>query len=135
MDMNEVLTTVFTAVIAASTVIYTIVTFRLWKATQGSLDVAKATVLMNYLVTVAQEVEKTKEANPQAAMLLQQVAMLVTEVAMEHFLEEIKLSKQPRVRDALNKLDGLLRAHGVDPQSVPWFRPVAEKMKAGNSPT
>ncbi|MBZ5594339.1 MAG: hypothetical protein LAP39_19020 [Acidobacteriia bacterium] len=129
--MNEVLMTVFTAVIAVSTIIYTIFTFRLWKATQGSVDVAKATVLMSYLSTLAQEIEKTKATNPQAAMLLQQVAMLVTEASMESFLEDINMSKQPRVRDAMNKLDGLLRANGVDPHNVPWFRPVAEKMKAG----
>ena len=129
--MNEVLMTVFTAVIAVSTIIYTIVTFRLWKTTQGSVDIAKATVLMSYLSTLAQEIEKTKATNPQAAMRLQQVAMLVTEVSLERFLEDINFSKQPHVRDAMNKLDGLLRANGVDPQNVPWFRPVAEKMKAG----
>jgi tRNA C32,U32 (ribose-2'-O)-methylase TrmJ len=123
--------TVFTAVIAVSTIIYTIVTFRLWKTTQGSVDIAKATVLMSYLSTLAQEIEKTKATNPQAAMRLQQVAMLVTEVSLERFLEDINFSKQPHVRDAMNKLDGLLRANGVDPQNVPWFRPVAEKMKAG----
>ncbi len=129
--MNEVLMTVFTAVIAVSTIIYTIVTYRLWKTTQGSVDVAKATVLMSYLTTLAQEIEKIKETNPQAAMLLQQVAMLLTEASMERFLEDVSFRKQPRVRDAMNKLDGLLRANGVDPQNVPWFRPVAEKMKAG----
>ena len=64
-------------------------------------------------------------------MLLQQVAMLVTEASMESFLEDVSMSKQPRVRDAMNKLDGLLRANGVDPQTVPWFRPVTEKMKSG----
>ena len=57
--------------------------------------------------------------------------MLVTEASMESFLADINLSKQPRVRDAMNKLDGLLRANGVDPQAVPWFRPVVEKMRAG----
>jgi hypothetical protein len=36
------------------------------------------------------------------------------------------------VRDSLNKLDGLLRAQGIDPQAIPWFRPIAEKMKAGH---
>ena len=58
--MNETLMTVFTAVIAVSTVIYTIVTIKLWKATMSSVDVAKATVLMSYLTTLAQEVEKIK---------------------------------------------------------------------------
>ena len=124
--------TVFTAVIAVSTVIYTIVTIKLWKATMSSVDVAKATVLMSYLTTLAQEVEKIKIDNPQAALLLQQVAMLVTEAAMERFVEDVNLSKQPRVRDSLNKLDGLLRAQGIDPQTIPWFRPIAEKMKAGH---
>ena len=124
--------TVFTAVIAVSTVIYTIVTIKLWKATMSSVDVAKATVLMSYLTTLAQEVEKIKIDNPQAALLLQQVAMLVTEAAMERFVEDVNLSKQPRVRDSLNKLDGLLRAQGIDPQAIPWFRPIAEKMKAGH---
>jgi hypothetical protein len=130
--MNETLMTVFTAVIAVSTVIYTIVTIKLWKATMSSVDVAKATVLMSYLTTLAQEVEKIKIDNPQAALLLQQVAMLVTEAAMERFVEDVNLSKQPRVRDSLNKLDGLLRAQGIDPQAIPWFRPIAEKMKAGH---
>jgi hypothetical protein len=129
--MNEILMTVFTAVIAVSTIIYTIVTYRLWKTTQGSVDVAKATVLMSYLTTLAQEIEKIKTTNPQAAMLLQQVATLLTEASLERFLEDVNFSKQPRVRDAMNKLDGLLRANGVDPLNVPWFRPVAEKMKAG----
>jgi hypothetical protein len=130
--MNETLMTVFTAVIAVSTVIYTIVTIKLWKATMSSVDVAKATVLMSYLTTLAQEVEKIKIDNPQAALLLQQVAMLVTEAAMERFVEDVDLSKQPRVPDSLNKLDGLLRAQGIDPQAIPWFRPIAEKMKAGH---
>ena len=130
--MNETLMTVFTAVIAVSTVIYTIVTIKLWKATMSSVDVAKATVLMSYLTTLAQEVEKIKIDNPQAALLLQQVAMMVTEAAMERFVEDVNLSKQPRVRDSLNKLDGLLRAQGIDPQTIPWFRPIAEKMKAGH---
>jgi len=130
--MNETLMTVFTAVIAVSTVIYTIVTIKLWKATMSSVDVAKATVLMSYLTTLAQQVEKIKIDNPQAALLLQQVAMLVTEAAMERFVEDVNLSKQPRVRDSLNKLDGLLRAQGIDPQAILWFRPIAEKMKAGH---
>jgi hypothetical protein len=107
--MNEALMTVFTAAIAVSTVIYTIVTIKLWKATMSSVDVAKATVLMNYLTTLAQEVEKVRITNPQAAILLQQVAMLITEAAMERFLEDVNLTKQPHMRDSLNKLDGLLR--------------------------
>lgn len=76
--MNEVFMIVFTAVAAISTVVYTIVTFKLWNATMASVDVAKATVLMNYLTTLAKEIEKIKESNPQAALLLQQVAMLLT---------------------------------------------------------
>jgi hypothetical protein len=129
MTPNEILMTVFTAVIAVSTVIYTVVTRRLWKTTQASVDVAKATALMNYLATVAHEIEKTKETNPQAAMLLAQVAMLITEAGMSRFLEDMDFSKQPVVRDAMNKLDGMFRANGVDPANIPWFRPVLEKMK------
>ena len=128
--MNEVFMIVFTAVIAISAVVYTIVTFKLWKATMASVDVAKASVLMNYLATLAQEIEKIKESNRQEALLLQQVAMLLAETAMERFLEDINFSKQPHVRDAVNKLDGLLRAQGIDPQAIPWFRPVTEKLKA-----
>jgi hypothetical protein len=127
--MNEELMTVFTAVIAAATCAYTVITIKLWKATMASVDVAKATVLMNYLATIAQESEKMRESNPQAAAFLQQITILVTEAAMEQFLSDIDLKKQPQVRDALNKFDGLLRAQNVDPQNIPWFRPIAEKMK------
>jgi hypothetical protein len=128
--MNEGLMTVFTAVIAIATCIYTAITVKLWRATMASVDVAKATVVMNYLATIAQESEKIRETNPQAAAFLQQVAMWVTEAAMERFLADINLSKQPHVREALNRFDGLLRAQNVDPQSIPWFRPIAEKMKS-----
>jgi hypothetical protein len=128
--MSDGLMTLFTAVIAIATCIYTATTIKLWKATMASVDVSKATVLLNYLATIAQEFEKVKEANPQAAAFLQQIAMLVTEVAMEQFLADINLNKQPRVRDALNKFDGLLRAQNVDPQNIPWFRLIAEKMKS-----
>jgi tRNA C32,U32 (ribose-2'-O)-methylase TrmJ len=127
--MNEYLTTVFTGVIAVATVIYTVMTIRLWRATRSSVDVAKAAVLMNYLTTLAQESEKLKATQPQAAQLLQQVAMLLTEASMHRFLEDIDFSKEPRTRDFLNKLEGLLRAHGIDPEVLPWFRPITEKMK------
>jgi hypothetical protein len=71
--MNEYLTTVFAGVIAVATVIYTVMTIRRWRATRSSVDVAKATVLMNYLTTLAQESEKLKATQSQAAQLLQQV--------------------------------------------------------------
>ena len=61
---------------------------------------------MSYLTTLAQEAEKMKNTDPQAVTLLQRVAMLVTEAAMDGFLEDVTLSKQPRLRDALNKFEG-----------------------------
>jgi len=128
--MNEGLMIVFTAVIAIATCAYTYFTIKLWKATRASVDVAKATAMLSYLTTIAQESEKVKVSNPQGAVILQQVAMLVTEAAMEQFLADINLSKQPRVRDTLNRLDGLLRAQNIDPKSIPGFRSVVDKMKS-----
>jgi hypothetical protein len=155
--MTETLMTAFTAVLAVSTIAYTIATFKLWKATKASVDAARAsvdaarasvdvaktsadaartsadaakvTVLLDYLAMLAREIEKNQATNPQAAAFLQQVGMLLTEFAFSRFLDDIKLDEQPRVRDALNQLAGLFRAHGIDPQNIPWFRPVLEKMK------
>ena len=67
MPLNDILMVGFTAMIAVSTVVYTVVTHRLWKATQASVDVAKATALMAYLSTIANEIETNRETNPQSA--------------------------------------------------------------------
>jgi hypothetical protein len=98
-------------------------------AAKTSADAAKIALLLDYLAMLAREIEKNQATNPQAAALMQQVGMLLTEFAFSRFLDDIKLDEQPRVRDALNQLAGLLQAHGIDPKSIPWFRPILEKMK------
>jgi hypothetical protein len=130
--MSEVLTVVFTAIIAIATCVYTYFTIRLWRATKASVDVTKATVLISYLTTMAQEIDKRSITNPQEAALLQNVTMLLAQVSMGRLLEDVKMSKEPELRDTLNKLHGLMQAQGVDPQNIPWFRPVIDKMKSGD---
>src|ERR1017187_9337923 len=127
--MNEVLMSCFTAVITVATVAYVVITIKLWKATKSSADVAKASVVINYLTVLAQEGQKLEASDLKGAALLRQVAMLLGEVAVEQFLEDIDLRKQPRVRDAMNTLFGLFRAQGIDPENIPFFRPVVAKMK------
>ena len=129
-EFNEqTLMLLFTGVIALSTVVYAYYSIRLWKATRASADIAKATAFTNYLIILAKEAEKAKANDPRAATFLEQVAMLLTETAMENFLEDIDLKKEPRMRDALNKLDGLLRSQNIDPSQVPWFRPVISRLQ------
>lgn len=135
--MNETLITIFTGVAAVATVAYTIVTVMLLKATKASADAARAsadaakvTILTSYLQILAAEAEKQSQTNPQVTAFLNQLATLMAETAITRFMEDIELNEQPLVRDVLNKIDGLFRAHGVNMQSIPALRPVAEKLKS-----
>ena len=127
--MNELLMLMFTAIIAAATCVYTYMTVKLWKATRASVDVAKGTVFLNYLGMVTPVIEKSQSSNPQEAVLLSSLTMLVAKAFMDRMMEDVDLNKQPKLRDALNKVDGLLRSRGIDPASIPLFRPITDRMR------
>ncbi|MFZ5994114.1 MAG: hypothetical protein ACOYU4_03900 [Thermodesulfobacteriota bacterium] len=129
MMMNEWLMVIFTAVIAISTVVYTVFSYRLWKATKATCDIARYTAFMAYLGTLAQEIDKSRGKNPVGAQFLENLMSIMAEAGFESFMKDIDLNKNPEARDFLVKLEGMFRGHGVDPMSIPMLRPIMSKIK------
>lgn len=127
--MAEWIMITFTGTIAVTTIVYTIFTRRLWRETRYSSDIARYTAFTNYLTVLAAEIEKAKESDPSSAAFLETLSSLMLEAGVDQFLDDVDFKKNPKLRDYYNKLEGVIRAHGVDPMQLPWFRPILERMK------
>jgi hypothetical protein len=127
--MSDVLMIVFTGVIAASTVIYTTYSVRLWKATRASVDLARYTAFMNLMVQFNQKAEEAKRKGLPEAIFLEQFGTMLIEFGFERFLDEIDFKRDKHAIEYFSKIEAMLRGFGVDPNDVSWFRPVLRKLK------
>jgi archaellum biogenesis protein FlaJ (TadC family) len=119
---------VFTGVITISTVIYTVVTYRLWRTTQASVDVAKYTAFNTYLYALANEIEKAKGIDPNAAVFLERFSVLIADVAAEAMLKDIDLKKNDAARQYFTKLEELVSSYGIDPAIVPFLKVIRGRL-------
>ncbi len=124
----DVLLVVFTGVIAAATIVYAYFALKLWKETRRQAQVARYMALMGFLGILDNAIEANRESNPAMTQLLQAFGMVLTDLGMERMLEEINIRKDSRARDYFRQIEGILLANGVDPQSVPWMRPILRKL-------
>jgi hypothetical protein len=127
--LNDPLTIVFTAVIAGATVIYTILTRRLWKTTRTSVDIARYNAFMAYMTALIGQIEKVKATDAAAAKLLEAFSSVVADVAINRFLGEIDFARDVDARKDFMRVADVLRAHGVDPAAVPGLGDVLKRMQ------
>jgi hypothetical protein len=124
MDLN----TVFTGVIAAATIAYTYFAHKQWKAARAQADIARYVAFASVLQTLANETEKARSADPNSAVLLEAFLGLMTELGFERMAEEFNLAKDQGAREYFARIEGMLRAHGIDPAQVPWMRPIMKQL-------
>lgn len=129
MKPTDIVMLIFTGVIAVSTVFYTVYSIRLWRATRASVDLARYTAFMNLMIQLGQYTEDAKRKGQPEAGLLEQFVIMVGEFGFEQFLVEMDIKNDPVAREYFGKIEGMLRAINLDPNSVPWFRPILKKLK------
>src|SRR5437660_3803621 len=127
--MSQTLIVIFTAVIAASTLVYTFYSIRLWKATRTSADIARFTAFMSLLTQLAKYIEDAKREGKPEAIVLDQLGGMMAEFGFERFLSEINFKKDKDAREYFAKIEGILRGHGIDPDRVPILKTAFRKIK------
>jgi hypothetical protein len=124
---------VFTGFIAASTVVYTIVTIRLWRTTRHSVDIARYNAFMAYMTTLGTQIDKAQASDPGAAKLLEALSGVMADVGIGRFLKDIDFAKDEEARQHFQRIAAVLRAHGIDPASVPGIgKALAETERMSN---
>ena len=129
MQVTSIIMLIFTGVIAVSTVFYTFYSIQLWKATRASVDLARYTGFMNLMIQLSQHTEDAKRKGLPEAVILEQFVNILGEFGFERFLEEVDIRDDPIAREYFGKIEGMLRAINLDPNSVPWFRLILKKLK------
>jgi len=128
LDITELVILIFTGVIAALTVAYTIYLAKLWRATIASVDIARYMAFMNLLAQLSNYAEDAKRRGLPEAVFLEQFGTILAEFGFEKFLDEIDLSKNKDALQYFSKIEGMLRVYNIDPSSVSWFRPILKKL-------
>lgn len=122
--MSEVLMLIFTGVIAVSTVVYSVFSIRLWKATRSSVDMARYTAFMNLMVQLDAYVKEAKLHGRPEAVLYEQLGSMLVELGIDRFLKDVDLKNDKDAIEYFAKIEGMLRGHNIDPNNVPWFRKI-----------
>lgn len=128
-SMTNTLLVVFTAIIAMSTIVYTVYSARLWKATRASVDISRYVAFMNLMLQLNQQAEEAKRKGLPEAALLEQFGNMLAEFGFERFLDDIDFKKDKYAIEYFSKIEGMIRGFGVDPNNVSWFRPVLRKLR------
>ncbi len=128
-SLTEIIMLVFTGVIAGSTVMYTIFSRKLWKATRSSVDIARYTGFLNLMVMLNNSIEDAKRKGLPEAIMLQQLGNIMGEFGFKRFLDDIDFDKDKEDREYFEKFEELFRNNNIDPNSISWFRPILKKLK------
>ncbi len=129
--MSQTLIVLFTGVIAASTLVYSFYSIRLWKATRSSADIARFTAFMSLLTQLVKYIEDAKREGKPEAVFLDQLGVMIAEFGFDRFLSDIDFKKDKDAREYFAKIEGLLRGHNIDPDSVPILKTAFRKIKDG----
>lgn len=127
--MSEIVMLIFTGVIAVSTVVYTYYSIKLWKATRRSTDIARYTLFINFMLELHKMAEEARLMEKPDAPFLSQFEMVMLEMGADEALRGVKLKKRPDLMALIARIDGMLRANNVDPESIPYLRPLFRKLK------
>ena len=126
----NVLMVIFTAVIAASTIVYTVMSYRQWQATKFSADLTRLTAFINLMFQYHQWVEEQKKLGTPGISVFEQFEPVMVELGItELFVKHVDLKKNRRAVAYLSQLEGILRANNIDPDSIPPLRPFFRKLK------
>ena len=121
----DVVTLIFSGVIAVSTVIYTLFSIRLWTATRLSADIARYTLFLNFTFELHRQVEFAKATNKPDALALAQFEQVILELGVKSLLKGVDLKKNPELAEYLARLDGMLRT--TNPNDAAWLRQVIQQ--------
>jgi hypothetical protein len=127
--MNEIVMLIFTGVIAVATVVYTYYSIKLWKATRRSTDISRYTLFINFMWQFHLYVEEVKQLQRPDATFLERFENAVLEHGLEDMMRDVNIKKLRTFAEFIARFDGMLRANGVDPESIPWLRPILRKLK------
>lgn len=120
-------TLLLTGVIAASTVVYTIYSIRLWKATRLSADISRYTLFMGFIMELDRQVRLAKLQHKPDAAALEQFERMLIEHGFKALLGNINLKKNPELAQYLAQFDGMLRTSNLADAS--WLRQVIQNSK------
>lgn len=54
---------------------------------------------------------------------------MIAEFGFDRFLQDIDFTKDKAAREYFSKIEGMLRGHNIDPDSVPVLKTAFRKMK------
>jgi hypothetical protein len=113
-------TLLLTAVIATSTVVYTVYSIRLWKATRLSADISRYTLFISFIMEMDRQVQIAKATNRPDAAFLEQFSRLLMENGMKAVFRGVDLKKNQELAQFISEMDGMLRASNLP--DAPWLR-------------
>src|SRR6266545_62780 len=89
----------FTGVIAASTVVYTIYSIRLWKATRASAEISRYTLFISFMMELDRQVQLAKLQQRPDAAFLEQFEKMLFEHGARSILADVDLKKNPQLAE------------------------------------
>jgi len=126
--MNDIIMLVFTGVIAISTVCYTIFSSRLWKTTQASVDLARYSEFLNLMLMLGKHVDDAKKQGAPETEKLQELLNIIGEFGFKRFLDDVDFNKDKLAMEYDENLEEFFLNNNIDPNSIPFFRPIFNKL-------
>ncbi len=127
MTISTLTMLLLTGVIAASTVIYTFYSIRLWKATRLSADISRYTLFLNFIFELDRQVQLAKVAQRPDALFLEQFEKVMVEQGLQSILRGVDLRENAELAELLARLDGMLRTSNLNPADVSWLNSLLQK--------
>lgn len=128
--MNNLIMLIFTGVIAASTVVYTVMSYRQWKATRLAADISRYTLFLSFLLQIHKEAERARLAQKQPdAAILEQFEIILMEAGLGQLITDADVKKNEKLRTYISQMEVLFRANNIDPDSLPVLRDVFRRIK------
>jgi len=116
MPISEILMILFTAVIAVSTVFYTIYSHKLWKETYSNTLISKFTLLMNYINMVDEKIKDIKDENEKK--FLEEYKLLFTELSMKTLFKEVSLKNSSEYNNFIKKIFLILTKYNIKQEEI-----------------
>lgn len=84
---------------------------------------------MNLMTQLTAYTNEAKQKGKPEAVFLDQIGTLLAEFGFDRFLKDIDFKKDKEAREYFGKIEGMLRGHNIDPNSVPVLKTAFRKMQ------
>jgi len=126
--MTETIMIILTGVIEASTSLYTIFSWKLWKTTQASVELSRYAGFANLMIQITKSVEESKKQGSPQAQMNEQIINIMWEVGYETFLEDINIKKIKQAKPQFERIAEILEANNINPDNIVWLRILLNKI-------